>query len=39
MLYLPGPLLQEYEMLLVMQRNSARQRYLLIWEKLVTIYT
>ena len=35
----PGPLLWEPELLLVMWRNNARQRHLLIWEKLVMIYT
>lgn len=35
----PGPPLREPELLSVMWRNNARQRHLLIWEKLVMIYT
>jgi hypothetical protein len=35
----PGPPLREPELLSVIWRNTARQRYLLIWEKLVMIYT
>lgn len=35
----PGPLLREPKLLLVIQRNNAQQRYLLIQEKLVIIYT
>jgi Lhr-like helicase len=35
----PGPPLREPELLSVMWRNTARQRHLLIWEKLVMIYT
>jgi hypothetical protein len=34
----PGPPLREPELLSVMWRNTARQR-LLIWEKLVMVYT
>ncbi|PQE10617.1 hypothetical protein CJF32_00009743 [Rutstroemia sp. NJR-2017a WRK4] len=35
----PGPPLCEPELLSVMWRNTARRRYLLVWEKLVMIYT
>ena len=35
----PGPPLREPELLSVMWRNTARQRHLLMWEKLVMIYT
>jgi hypothetical protein len=35
----PGPPLQEPELLSVMWRNNAQQRHLLIWEKLVIVYT
>jgi superfamily II DNA helicase RecQ len=35
----PGPPLREPELLSVMWRNTARQRHLFIWEKLVMIYT
>ena len=35
----PGPPLREPELLSVMWRNTARQRHLLMWEKLVLIYT
>jgi len=35
----PGPPLREPELLSVMWRNNARQRHLLIWQKLVMIYT
>jgi hypothetical protein len=34
-----GLLLREPELLSVIWRNNARQRHLLIWEKLVMIYT
>ena len=34
----PGPPLREPELLSVTWRNTARQRHLLIWEKLVMIY-
>ncbi len=34
----PGLLLWELELLSMMWRNNARQRHLLIWEKLVMIY-
>jgi hypothetical protein len=35
----PSLLLREPELLSVIWRNNTRQRYLLIWEKLVIIYT
>ena len=35
----PGPPLREPELLSVTWRNTARQRHVLIWEKLVMIYT
>ncbi|PQE16365.1 telomere-associated recQ-like helicase protein [Rutstroemia sp. NJR-2017a BVV2] len=35
----PGPPLREPELLSVMWRNTARRRHLLVWEKLVMIYT
>jgi hypothetical protein len=35
----PGPPIREPELLSVMWRNNARPRHLLIWEKLVMIYT
>ena len=36
---LAGQPLREPELLSVTWRNTARQRYLLLWEKLVMIYT
>ncbi|KFY96400.1 hypothetical protein V500_02461 [Pseudogymnoascus sp. VKM F-4518 (FW-2643)] len=35
----PGPPLREPELLSVTWRNTARQRHLFLWEKLVMIYT
>ena len=35
----PSPPLREPELLSMMWRNNAQQRHLLIWEKLVIIYT
>jgi hypothetical protein len=35
----PGPPLREPELLSVTWRNTARQRHVLIWEKLVMLYT
>jgi hypothetical protein len=35
----PGPPLREPELLSVIWHNTARQRHILIWEKLVIIYT
>jgi hypothetical protein len=35
----PSPLLREPELLSVTWRNTSRQRHVLIWEKLVMIYT
>ncbi|KFZ24689.1 hypothetical protein V502_00827 [Pseudogymnoascus sp. VKM F-4520 (FW-2644)] len=34
----PGPPLRASELLLVMWRNTARQRHMLMWEKLVMLY-
>ena len=35
----PGPLLREPELLSVIWRNTARQRHVFMWEKLVMLYT